>query len=100
MIDGADWFLQSRRAFLADLQEAVRERDAPFAAHPIEPLAKGCRDGRRHALARERRQFPREPMCFLVLDVQTLIVAPFYHIEEPFYLIASMRSIIVTSEHD
>ena len=85
MIGGSERFLESRRAVLADSQEAIRKADGITAAQTVQPFTNRRGHGCRHALAGEPCEFPSLSMGFLALDIQAHRWNPIYLVRELFY---------------
>lgn len=74
MIGRPEWFLEMRRAILANRQKTIGKAEPPLATYAIEPFTNGNRDGGRHAFSRQLRQLLGQPMRFLVFDVHSHVL--------------------------
>jgi hypothetical protein len=79
MISGSEWLLEVSRTILPDPQEAIGKTTASLTMQPIKAFTNGLRDCPGHGLARELRQFLHEPVGFVVFNIESHVVIPFYH---------------------
>jgi hypothetical protein len=79
MISGSEWLLEVSRTILPDPQEAIGKTTASLTMQPIKAFTNGLRDCPGHGLARELRQFLHEPVGFVVFNIESHVIIPFYH---------------------
>jgi hypothetical protein len=71
MIGGSKRLLQTLRAILANLDEAICQAGPLFAADAIEALANGCGHRRGHGFSRPLRKLFGQAMRLRIPDIQS-----------------------------